>query len=209
MSDPISLDLLRSVLDPVRLAVLGSSVGQRASIDELCARLGVGPRVVAEAVGSLRTSGLLTSEGTVDELALRAIARTLPPREPGLGTPVSGPWTEEEADVLGRFFADGRLVEIPASTKKRMLVLEKIVQGFEPGLRYRERDVNFMIQLIHADYATIRRYLVDEGLLARADGAYWRTGGRYVLEDHVSGDDAAATAEGARDQNDVIAENRS
>jgi hypothetical protein len=27
------------------------------------------------------------------------------------------------------------------------------------------------------DHVTLRRYLVDEGLLSRADGEYWRTGG--------------------------------
>ena len=32
--------------------------------------------------------------------------------------------------------------------------------------------------MVYPDYATLRRYLVDEGLLTRADGVYWRTGGR-------------------------------
>jgi len=27
------------------------------------------------------------------------------------------------------------------------------------------------------DYAALRRYLVDEGFLDRADGVYWRAGG--------------------------------
>lgn len=209
MDDPISLDLLRAVLDPVRLAVLGSSVGSPASIDALCKRLDVERRVVAEAIGSLRASGLLTSAGLVDELALREIARSLPPREPGLGTPVSGPWTTEEADLLGRFFADGRLVEIPTLAHKRKLVLEKIVQEFEPGHRYRERDVNFMIQLIHPDYAAIRRYLVDGGLLARADGSYWRTGGRYFVQDEVAGHDGIMARRQASEQTDVSARNGS
>jgi len=181
MGDPNPLDLLRAVLDPVRLAVLGSSVRSPASIEVLCERLGVEPRAVAEAIGLLRAAGLLTPDGSVDELALRSIARTLPPKEPGLGEPVPGPWTADEADLLGRFFADGRLVEIPSSAGRRRLVLDKITQEFEPGVRYLERDVNFMIQLIHPDYATIRRYLVDGGFLARADGVYWRTGGRHEV----------------------------
>jgi hypothetical protein len=32
--------------------------------------------------------------------------------------------------------------------------------------------------MFHADYAALRRHLVDEGLVTRADGVYWRTGGR-------------------------------
>jgi len=141
MGDPVSLDLLAAVLDPVRLAVLGSSVRSSASIESLSDRLGVEPRVVTEAIDSLRAAGLLGRDCRVDELVLRSIARALPPREPGMGEPVSGPWTDEEADVLGRFFADGRLVEIPGKAGKRELVLDKIVQEFEPGVRYGETVV--------------------------------------------------------------------
>jgi hypothetical protein len=32
--------------------------------------------------------------------------------------------------------------------------------------------------LFYPDHTTLRRYLVDEGLLTRAEGVYWRTGGR-------------------------------
>ena len=52
-------------------------------------------------------------------------------------------------------------------------------QEFEPGLRYEEADVNFRLQLFYPDYAALRRYLVDEGMMNRAEGVYWRTGGRY------------------------------
>ncbi|NNK91836.1 MAG: DUF2087 domain-containing protein, partial [Acidimicrobiia bacterium] len=67
---------------------------------------------------------------------------------------------------------------IPTQHAKRLIVLERLAQEFEPGLRYREQEVNFTLQLFHADYAALRRYLVDEGYLTRADGVYWRTGGR-------------------------------
>ena len=59
-------------------------------------------------------------------------------------------------------------------------MLERLSQEFEPGLRYPERQVDFILQLFHPDHATLRRYLVDEGYLTRADGVYWRTGGRWV-----------------------------
>jgi hypothetical protein len=34
-----------------------------------------------------------------------------------------------------------------------------------------------MLARRHPDTATLRRYLVDEGLLDRAGGEYWRIGG--------------------------------
>ena len=74
---------------------------------------------------------------------------------------------------------DGRLTSIPAQYTKRRVVLEHLVRVFEPGVRYPEREVNALLAVWHPDVAALRRYLVDEGLLSRAAGVYWRTGG-YV-----------------------------
>jgi RimJ/RimL family protein N-acetyltransferase len=179
VAEATSLSLLRAVLDPVRLAVLGASVVGSVDIPGLSVTLNVPRGDIARAVGDLRSSGLLRPDGSLDTEALREVARSLSDGSGGKGQPVEGPWTEEEARVLGRFFAEGRLVEIPSTAKKRTLVVEKIVLEFEPGRRYSEREVNLAIQLIHDDYASIRRYMIDEGFMDRADGAYWRTGGRY------------------------------
>jgi DNA-binding transcriptional ArsR family regulator len=42
---------------------------------------------------------------------------------------------------------------------------------------YPERDVNAILRAWFPDYASLRRYLVDEELLAREHALYWRTGG--------------------------------
>jgi hypothetical protein len=44
--------------------------------------------------------------------------------------------------------------------------------------RYDEKEVNGILALWYPDYASLRRYLVDEGYLDRAGGQYWRSGGR-------------------------------
>lgn len=189
MAEPTTLDLVRAVLDPVRLAVLGASVGEAVHISEVSATLNVPRAEIARAVGDLRSCGLLQPDGKLDAEALRTIARSLPGRTGRAGEPVEGPWSDEEAQILGRFFADGQLVEIPRAARKRKLVVEKIALEFEPGRRYGEREVNLTIQLIHHDYAAIRRYMIDEGFMDRADGAYWRTGGRYSPPGPSSHDD--------------------
>jgi hypothetical protein len=33
---------------------------------------------------------------------------------------------------------------------------------------------------LHADYAALRRYLVDEEFLSRSGGLYWRSGGTVL-----------------------------
>jgi hypothetical protein len=73
--------------------------------------------------------------------------------------------------------ADGSLLSIPTRARKRLVILHHISQEFEPGRRYDEREVNEMLRVFHPDVAALRRYLVDEGFLARDDGLYWRSGG--------------------------------
>jgi len=75
------------------------------------------------------------------------------------------------------FVGDGRIQALPAKQSRRLLLLDKIAQAFEPGVRYPERDVSLFLGALHGDYAALRRYLVDEEFLDRADGVYWRIGG--------------------------------
>jgi len=204
MAEATTLGLLRAVLDPVRLAVLGASVAGAIDITEMSAMLNVPRSDVARAVGDLRSSGLLRSDGSLDSEALRTVARSLPDSSEGRGGPIEGPWSEQEARILGRFFAYGRLVEIPTAAKKRRIAMEKIALEFEPGRRYSEREVNLTIQLIHDDYAAIRRYMIDEGFMDRADGAYWRTGGRYAAPDPNDAPDERDSQPIATERSDVV-----
>ena len=79
--------------------------------------------------------------------------------------------------MLDAFVRDGRLLSIPVARAKRLVILDRLAQEFEPGKRYSEQMVNLLLGKWHADTAALRRYLVDEGLLDRADGQYWRSGG--------------------------------
>ena len=85
------------------------------------------------------------------------------------------------ASLLSTFVPDGRLVRLPAKRARRRLLLEYLVQSFEPGRRFPEREVDAALRAWCAggevDHVTVRRYLVDEGLLSREDGMYWRSGG--------------------------------
>ncbi len=180
-------DFVRLVLDPVRLAVLGESVAQPIDTADLARRLDVPQRTVTEALGKLRGAGLVGDDGLTDRSVLRRVAESLPQMPDADATIITGPWSAEEAEVLSRFFSGDRLESIPSNLAKRRIVLERLAQEFEPGLRYEEADVNFRLQLFHPDYAALRRYLVDEELLTRAQGVYWRSGGRF--DDPVPGAD--------------------
>ncbi len=57
------------------------------------------------------------------------------------------------------------------------MILEHLATAFEPGVRYPEREVDAILRSWHPDHAALRRYLVDERLMARDGGVYWRIGG--------------------------------
>jgi len=81
---------------------------------------------------------------------------------------------------LRAFTGHGRIETLPARQARRHLLLDKIAQAFEPGVRYSERRVSLFLGALHADYAALRRYLVDEEFLSRSDGQYWRSGGTVL-----------------------------
>jgi hypothetical protein len=79
-----------------------------------------------------------------------------------------------ERKVLKDFFEGDRLKEIPASRKKREVVLKWLAERFTPGERYPEPRVNELIGKHHPDFATLRRELIGAGLMQRENGVYWR-----------------------------------
>ena len=181
-------EFLRLALDPLRLTLLGRAAEGTVDVAEVAAAHGVSERSVRAALGKLRGAGLVGDDLRLDVATLRRLAAALPQAAPADPELVGEGWSEEEAEVLGRFFSGNRLTSIPAVHGKRLVVLERLAQEFEPGLRYEEAEVNFTLQMFHADYAALRRYLVDEGFLTRADGVYWRTGGRY--DPSLAGDES-------------------
>lgn len=79
--------------------------------------------------------------------------------------------------VLENFVdASGRLTSIPVQHKKRMVVLRWLVEDFQPGRLYPEAEVNSILRRRHDDVWALRRHLVDEELMQRRKGVYWRTG---------------------------------
>lgn len=83
----------------------------------------------------------------------------------------------DAARVLRSFVRDGRLASIPTQQSKRLVVLDRVAQDFEPGQHYTERQVNSILRRWYDDTATLRRHLVDHGFMARDHGEYWRAGG--------------------------------
>jgi len=74
--------------------------------------------------------------------------------------------------VLKTFFKHGRLVQIPSQLKKRLVVLEKIADSFEPGREYSESEVNHILLDFNDDVATLRRGMIEHKIMTRSKGMY-------------------------------------
>jgi hypothetical protein len=165
--------------EPARLKVVAALALGAGTIEEVSRLSGLPLKDVALAARRLARAGLVHRDGHVLGLhtehfgaAARAAAEAAPAPEPLSDDPA-------EDAVLSAFVRNGRLVSIPAQRAKRLVVLDHLVRVFEPGVRYPEREVNVLLATWHPDVAALRRYLVDEGLLTRDSGIYWRSGG-YV-----------------------------
>lgn len=178
------MELLKLLLDPARLAVVGAISLRARTADDAAAHAGVDARIALETIASLRQLGAVDErpDGSyqLDPRALWELAQRLPQPDPPDASILHG-MTADEREILARFFVGDRLTEIPTSRSKRLVVLERLALEFEPGRRYPESEVNDVLGRFHPDRASLRRYLVDEQLLVRQKGEYWRAGGRVVV----------------------------
>jgi hypothetical protein len=79
------------------------------------------------------------------------------------------------AKTIRSFIHDGRLVSIPAREKRRLIVYRYLRDAvFTEDRPYPEAEVNQRLALWHRDVATIRRGMVDAGLVTREAGEYRR-----------------------------------
>ncbi len=172
------VDYLRITLDPLRLAILGHAAAGPVDVAAVARAMRVSERKVLAAAGRLREAGILDPELRLDRDVLRELATAIAQVEEAAPELIGGEWTPEERRVLSSFFRGRTLTQIPTQHSKRLVILERVAQEFEPGIRYEEWQVDLVLKAFHADHASLRRYLVDEGLLARDAGVYWRIGGR-------------------------------
>jgi DNA-binding HxlR family transcriptional regulator len=165
--------LFKSLADPARLRILGLLAERPHAGHELAHRLALTPPTISHHMRRLLDTGLVAvtpqSQSRIYSLQtdlLRGLSQSAE-------RPASGDEDDtDEQKVLRAFFIGPRLTQIPASRKKRVVVLRKLLKDFTPGVVYPEREVNDILRQAHADVATLRRELVDYGFMVRQGGEY-------------------------------------
>ncbi len=100
------------------------------------------------------------------------------------------PALSEREQVLRKYFpqgTEGPLTSFAMKEKHRLIILEELVERFDVGQTYTEKEVNALLEAAFPDFVTLRRYLVDYGFLQRLpDGSqYWRKGATNQEETHM------------------------
>lgn len=176
-----SLAIIKALADQSRLAIVNALLQRPHYVEELAQRHALAPSTVSFHLRKLEQAGLIASRKEQYYVMVTAndglFDTTL--RQLVTAAPENRAEQEERIDayrqkVLASFFRQGRLEKLPAQHKKRLIVLEALALRFAVGRRYTEAEVTELITPLYADYCTIRRLLVDEGLIRREGADYWR-----------------------------------
>ncbi|MEI6431404.1 MAG: metalloregulator ArsR/SmtB family transcription factor [bacterium] len=171
---------LKALADPNRLRILGLLTGEEATGEELADALELSEATISHHLNRLKELGLVRvrPDGArryhqTDEERLTALLRSLP----GTATRIARGNVDPEAfsqKTLKTYFEGDRLREIPLRYKKQRIILTRLVEEFQPGVRYHEREVNEIFKRFHPDFAALRRYMIDHRFMARENNIYWR-----------------------------------
>jgi len=178
-----NLAIIKALADKSRLAIVNSLLERSQCAEELAKRHALAPSTVSFHLRKLEQAGLVNcrkeqyylvveANEAIYDTTLRQLVAASPTR-PELQDQRIEAYRRK---VLDSFFRHGRLEKLPTQHKKRLIVLEQFAARFEPQRRYSEIEVTGLILPLYDDYCTIRRLLVDEGMICREGATYWREG---------------------------------
>ncbi|HEY1012891.1 MAG TPA: metalloregulator ArsR/SmtB family transcription factor [Herpetosiphonaceae bacterium] len=179
---------LAALADETRLQILDLLAHHGPLLaQEIIAQLDLSQSSVSRHLKQLRGAGFLSEErgdgankrysfnpARIDWVfrSLNAVLSAEPPAPP------ARPRAEHPPELRHFLDSDGRVVRWPGKRKVQIQVLDYLIQHFEPGRDYSEKEVNALINRWHTfgDHATLRRELYEADLLDRtSNGArYWR-----------------------------------
>jgi hypothetical protein len=165
--------LFKALSDPTRLRILGLLAERSLAGHELADLLALTPPTISHHMRRLVAAGLVTATPDAQSRLYSLHTTVFRDLSQALAVDDTAPRASSEDDAVLRAFFDGpRLRQIPASRKKRVIVLRRLLERFVPGRTYPESEVNDLLREAHEDVATLRRELVDYGFMRRERGIY-------------------------------------
>ncbi|HWT73969.1 MAG TPA: metalloregulator ArsR/SmtB family transcription factor [Mobilitalea sp.] len=181
MTENEAIELFKCISDRSRLQILKSLSIEPMYVERLAERLSLTPSTISFHLKKLESAGIVYSQKDqyyqmyhLKEAVLKENILDLIKDE---STELDQQKEREEnyaKKVIENFFEYGKLKNIPAQRKKRLIVLKEILKEFEVGKKYSEKEVNLIIANFHDDFCTLRREMIIEKLLDRNQTEYWR-----------------------------------
>ena len=179
------IGVLKALADRSRIALVNALLERPHCAEELAERLKLAPSTVSFHLRKLEEARLVTKERTQYYLVYRPRAELLALRLQDLvaspaadGSPEKKRLERSRERVIRAHFRGRELLHLPKRWKDRRIVLEELLDAFEPGREYPEAQVDERLRARFPDYCTLRRLLVDEGYLARKGGIYRLVAGK-------------------------------
>ncbi len=197
--------LLKVIADETRLRILGALARRSLTGKEIAELLELSPPTISHHMRKLTGAGIVIAESEAQRQWYRlntdmlADSRRVPltPEQAAVHG-AAGDEDEESrfrAKVIRDFFTGDRLRDIPAQRKRRVIVLQHLMERFDPERTYKESEVNELLRPAHDDVATLRRELVDYGYMQRDRGIYQMTRGAPESDkqtsQEITGDEGA------------------
>ncbi|MEO3766453.1 DUF2087 domain-containing protein [Streptomyces sp. B8F3] len=158
---PSCRDLVGLLAQTDRRAVYAALALGATSVTDVAARTGLRPPAAAAALQKLTDGRIAAFDAATRTYTLRDDTFRLAVRAEARLTGRGG------GDGAGGYFRRGRLTSIPGDAEVRGRVLAVVTDSFEPGVTYSEAKVNALCGEWLDDWVSLRRALVDEGLLRR------------------------------------------
>lgn len=164
-----------------RLKIVGVLAQGETSVSDLATLVELREPTVSHHLQQLAQVGLVSKrvEGNthlyrLERRRLEELAKKVYSKDGmrAIASPVDA--TTYERKVLHAFTQGEKLLQIPATRKKRRVILDWLLRDFEPDRRYTEKEVNERLLAHHWDSATLRREFIMNKLMAREQGIYWR-----------------------------------
>jgi DNA-binding HxlR family transcriptional regulator len=178
------LNFFKALSDANRLKIVGLLAQGPASVEKLSEMLHLHPSTVSHHLSRLSKAGLVSAQAEgyysiyqLESKTIESMAKRLLEKETLPSVTRQVDIDAYDRKVLQSFMTpEGRIKDFPAQQKKLEIVLKQVVQAFEPGRRYAEKEVNLILANVHEDTARLRRNLVEFKLMAREGGGgeYWR-----------------------------------
>ena len=175
------LSFFKVLADESRLKLIGLLAQQERSVEEMAAMLSLKEPTVSHHLARLRQMDLVTMRPDKNTRYYRLNQDTLQTLSKGILAPENIASFAEDVDVdaaetkiLNNYFENGQLKSLPASRKKRWVILKWLTNQFEEGKTYPEKEINAILKQFYPDAATLRRELIGYRMMQRDKGIYHR-----------------------------------